>query len=191
MKCPKCQADNPDDAEFCSLCYARFQEALRSTEIDEAARNMRDAHAGARLRCPSCGDLSPLDSQFCLRCGFVFEDLEALMVSAEEVERIGQEAEALKVQEMKSAEVEPTVITPESDGAEVMRGLSDMLGRGMNPRVHARGRNAVTYAMKIIALLGQDARASGNDLRFRVHLISEGSITHLEDVELEIILERL
>jgi Double zinc ribbon len=191
MKCPKCQAENPDEAEFCSLCYARFQEGLRSADIDDAAKNMRDVHLGSKLRCPSCGDMSPLDSQFCLRCGFVFEDLEALMVSEEEIAKIEQERRDLKAEEMKSAEVEPIEITAESDGAAMMRNLSDMLGRGMNPRLHARGRNAVTYAMKIIALLGEDARARGEDLRFRANLISEGSITHLEDVELEIVLERL
>jgi ribosomal protein L40E len=191
MKCHKCQAENPDEAEFCSLCYARFHEGLRSSDIDETAKSMRDVHLGSKLRCPSCGDMSPLDSQFCLRCGFVFEDLEALMVSSEEITKIEQERHNLKVEEMKSAEVEPIDITAESDGAEAMRNLSDMLGRGMNPRLHARGRNAIAYAMKIIALLGEDVRAGGGDLRFRAHLISEGSITHLEDVELEIVLERL
>jgi hypothetical protein len=191
MKCPKCQAENPDEAEFCSLCYARFQEGLRSTDIDEAAKNMRDAHQGSKLRCPSCGDISPLESQFCLRCGFVFEDLQALMVSVEEITKIEQERRDLKVEEMKSAEVEPIEITAESDGAAVMRNLSDMLGRGMNPCLQARGRNAVTYAMKIIALLGEDISAKGGDLRLKANLISEGSITHLEDVELEIILERV
>jgi len=191
MKCPKCQAENPDEAEFCSLCYARFQVGLRSTDIDEAAKSMHDVHQGSKLRCPSCGDISPLESQFCMRCGFVFEDLQALMVSAEEITKIEQERRDLKVEEMKSAEVEPIEITAESDGAAVMRNLSDMLGRGMNPCLQARGRNAVTYAMKIIALLGEDIRAKGADLRLKANLISEGSITHLEDVELEIILERV
>ncbi len=189
MKCPKCRAENPEDAEFCSLCYARFQEVLRSSDIDDAAKSMRDKHQGSKLRCPSCGDISPLESQFCLRCAFVFEDLEALMVSSEEITKIEQERRDLKVEEMKSAEVEPIDITAESDGAAVMRNLSDMLGRGMNPCLHARGRNAIAYTMKLVALLGEDIRARGGDLRLRANLISEGSITHLEDVELGIILE--
>jgi ribosomal protein L40E len=189
MKCPKCSAENPEGAEFCSLCYARFQVTLRSSDVDEAAGRLREKHQGSKLRCPSCDSLSPLDSQFCLRCGFVFEDLETLMVSEEEIERLKNEAQALKDQEIVDLDTEVMTITPQSDGAEVMRSLSDRLGRGIRPRIHARGRDAIAYAMKIIALLGEDMRARGAGVRFSVNLISEGTITHLEDVELEIILE--
>jgi ribosomal protein L40E/stage V sporulation protein SpoVS len=191
MKCPKCQAENPEEAEFCSLCYARFEVRLRSSDVDEAANRMREKHRGSKLCCPSCGSLSPLDTQFCLRCGFVFEDLEALMVSEEEIVKLEGEAQALKDKETVSLEIEVITVTAESDGAAVMRNLSDYLGRGLKPRINASGRNAVTYAMKIVALLGEDMRAGGSDLRLRAKLISEGSITHLEDVDLEIILESI
>ena len=191
MKCSKCQAENPDDAEFCSLCYARFMVQVRSSEVDEAASRMREKHQGSKLCCPSCQSLSPLDSQFCLRCGFVFEDLETLMVSEEEIERIEREAQELKERAEEIYDVEPIVVSAESDGAEVMRHLSDYLGRGSHPRIHAHGRNAITYAMKILALLGEDARAKGSDVRLRVKLISEGSITYLEDVELELVVENV
>ena len=191
MKCPKCQAENPDDAEFCSLCYARFYVQLRSQEIDEAALRMRERHQGSRLCCPSCQEMSPLDSQFCLKCGFVFEDLEALLVSEEEIERIRREKEDRKTEEEKVLISEPIVVSADSDGVEILRNLDDHLAKGLHPRIHARGRNDVTYAMKIVALLGQDIRERGGDVRCRINLITEGTITHLEDVELEIVLEKV
>ena len=191
MKCPKCQAENPDDAEFCSLCYTRFYVQLRSQEIDDAAKRMREKHQGSRLCCPSCQEMSPLDTQFCLKCGFVFEDLEALMVSEEEVERIRREKEDLKTKEEETLLSEPVVISADSDGVEIMRNLTDHLAKGLHPRIHARGRNDITYAMKIVALLGQDMRTRGGDVLCRVKLITEGTITHLEDVELEIVLENI
>jgi len=189
MKCPECNAENADDAEFCSLCYARFKTQLRSRDIDEAASRMREKDENARLCCPSCKSLSPLDTQFCLRCGFVFEDLEALMVAGEELERINREAAGVIVEEEKALLSEPIVVTAEADGAEIMRNLSDYLSRGLHPCIHAHGRNAITYAMKIIALLGEDMRKSGTDIRLRANLITEAAITHLEDVELELVIE--
>ncbi len=189
MKCPKCQAENADDAEFCSLCYARFQVGVRSLDEDEAAQRIKEKHEGSRLRCPSCGAMSPLDSQFCLICGFVFEDLESLLVSQEEIDRLRREEEEHKAEEEETLSSEPVVVTAEADGAEVMRTLGDILAKGQRARVHCRGREAVTYTMKIIALMGEDLRARGGDMRLRASLMSDGTITHLDDVELEIILE--
>jgi ribosomal protein L40E len=188
MKCPKCHAENPDDAEFCSLCYTRFQVSLRSSDVDEAASRMQEKHSGAKLRCPSCYSLSPLDSQFCLRCGFVFEDLDSLMVSEEEIERIEEESRTTRQKEDENLAVEAITITSESDGAAVMRSLEDQLGKGQCPRVHAHGRQAITYAMKILAFLGEDLSNKGSDLSLSTRIIGEGSITHLDDLELEIIL---
>ncbi|MBN2027860.1 MAG: zinc ribbon domain-containing protein [Actinobacteria bacterium] len=189
MKCPECNAENADDAEFCSLCYARFKTQLRSSDIDEKASRLREEDQYARLCCPSCKSLSPLDTQFCLRCGFVFEDLEALMVTGDEIERINREAAEFIKEEEKALLSEPIVVTAESDGAEIMRTLSDYLARGLHPCMHAHGRNAITYAMKLIALVGEDMRKGGTDIRLRANLITEAAITYLEDVEIELILE--
>jgi ribosomal protein L40E len=189
MKCPKCDAENPDDAEFCSLCYARFQVQLRSRDVDEAAQLMSERNHGSKLCCPSCGDLSPLDTQFCLRCGFVFENLEAIMVTAEEIEEIVREREELKAGDHEEILSVPMEITVESDGAEAIRNLEDMLAKGEKARVHVRGRDAVTYAMKIIALVSEELRGKGREIKLIVRLTTEGSITYLDDVELEIILE--
>jgi hypothetical protein len=72
-----------------------------------------------------------------------------------------------------------------------MRTLDDILARGLQARIQCRGREAVTYTMKIVALMGEDLRAKGRDIRLRVSLMSDGTITHLDDVELEIILENV
>ena len=50
-------------------------------------------------------------------------------------------------------------------------------------------RDAITYAMKIVALLGEDMRSGGKDVRLRATLITEEAITYIEDVELELVLE--
>jgi class 3 adenylate cyclase/tetratricopeptide (TPR) repeat protein len=46
MKCPKCQAENPDSAKFCSECGNKLE-----------------------IRCPECGKVNPLGSKFCNECG--------------------------------------------------------------------------------------------------------------------------
>ncbi|MCK4697057.1 MAG: zinc ribbon domain-containing protein, partial [Dehalococcoidia bacterium] len=52
MKCPKCQFDNPDDAQFCNQCASRLE-----------------------LSCPECGKVNPAGSRFCNKCA---HDLTAL-----------------------------------------------------------------------------------------------------------------
>jgi len=46
VKCPKCQANNPEDAEFCTECGGAME-----------------------LRCPSCGATTPAQGKFCKKCG--------------------------------------------------------------------------------------------------------------------------
>lgn len=51
MKCPKCQQDNLEDAQFCIECGARFLADVPS-------------------QCPACGaELPPMQAKFCFRCG--------------------------------------------------------------------------------------------------------------------------
>ena len=47
MKCPKCQSDNPESANFCNECGNKLE-----------------------IVCPSCGKVNPLDSKFCNECGY-------------------------------------------------------------------------------------------------------------------------
>jgi len=46
MKCPKCQADNPEEALFCIRCGT-----------------------GLEIKCSACGKTSPPGSNFCMKCG--------------------------------------------------------------------------------------------------------------------------
>jgi ribosomal protein L40E len=46
MNCPQCQAELPDDAQFCNKCGGKLE-----------------------LNCPSCGMSNPPESNFCLKCG--------------------------------------------------------------------------------------------------------------------------
>jgi len=48
MKCPKCQAELPDNAKFCGVCG----QSLKAERV-----------------CPQCGQVNPQDFQFCLQCG--------------------------------------------------------------------------------------------------------------------------
>ncbi len=48
MKCPHCQAENRDEAEFCGKCGKPFR-------LEKV--------------CPQCGQINPLDFKFCLQCG--------------------------------------------------------------------------------------------------------------------------
>ena len=46
MKCPKCQFENPPDAQFCNDCGSKLE-----------------------LICPECGKVNPTGSKFCSECG--------------------------------------------------------------------------------------------------------------------------
>jgi ribosomal protein L40E len=189
MKCPKCHAENPDDAEYCSLCYASFKDGVKSSRPDKAEREILEKNKGSLLCCPSCGEMSPLEAQFCLRCGYVFEDKDSILVDKEEIARIRREKEEAKKKELEVLLYAPITVTAESDGAEVMRSIEEILNKGYHARIHTHGRNATTYAMKIIALMGEDLYKKGKEVVFMANLISEGSVVDLEQVELEIILE--
>ena len=46
MRCPQCQADNPDQAKFCLECGTKLQAI-----------------------CPECGTTLPPRAKFCFECG--------------------------------------------------------------------------------------------------------------------------
>ncbi|MDY6794199.1 MAG: zinc ribbon domain-containing protein [Actinomycetota bacterium] len=189
MKCPECQAENPDGAEYCYLCYARFGVKDETSGRDEIARGILEKEPGSRIRCPNCGELSPVKSHLCLKCGYAFEDIETLLVGEEEVARLEQRKKGGTEGEVAEQVLsEPVNVTPESDGAAIMRGIEDILSRNQCARLQARGRNATTYAMKIIALVSEEHRKQDRRILMEIKLITEGAITHLDDVELEIII---
>jgi ribosomal protein L40E len=46
MECPRCHAQNPDDASFCDECGSRIE-----------------------VKCPSCGEPNRPSAKFCRKCG--------------------------------------------------------------------------------------------------------------------------
>ncbi len=49
MKCPKCQIDNPEEADFCIECGNPIE-----------------------FHCPKCGAKTPRKGKFCMKCGLNF-----------------------------------------------------------------------------------------------------------------------
>ncbi len=47
MKCPECQHENPDEAEFCIECGKPIE-----------------------FHCPKCGVVTPATGKFCMKCGY-------------------------------------------------------------------------------------------------------------------------
>lgn len=186
MKCPQCQAENPDDAQYCYLCYTRFKVMERSAEAEERARRLRENNIGARLRCPNCGELSPVESPFCLRCGFAFEDPEALLVPEEEVREYTERRTWKERQEEEGLHSQPIRVDGEMDGAELMRRLDDILNAGYRARLQARGRQSIAHALKVLALLGEEWEGKGKEITLRVRMLGEQIVKDLEDLDLEI-----
>lgn len=50
MKCPNCQAENPEEASFCIRCGEKISEEIPP-------------------KCPSCGTELPVGAAFCFKCG--------------------------------------------------------------------------------------------------------------------------
>ncbi|UCC17365.1 MAG: zinc-ribbon domain-containing protein, partial [Dehalococcoidales bacterium] len=50
MKCPHCQAENPEEAVFCIKCGQKIVEDIT-------------------LKCPECGTELPEGAVFCYKCG--------------------------------------------------------------------------------------------------------------------------
>ena len=188
MRCPKCQADNPNDAEYCSLCFTRFRTEDFIDGNEETIR-LREKHAESMIRCPSCSTLSPITSPFCLACGFTFDDIEPLLVSEEELDAQAQAKEDKQREEEEAVSSTPIEVSEDSQGSEVMRSIEDILEKGQKAVVHTRGRSSTTHAMKIIALMGDELYKRDKNLSVKVNLLSEGTVTYLEEVELELILE--
>jgi len=58
MKCPKCQFENKEDANFCLECGEKFEK-----------------------ECSQCGRPLPIEAKFCDKCGFKFmEDKESISI---------------------------------------------------------------------------------------------------------------
>jgi len=78
MRCPNCNAMNPDGAGFCSLCLTSFsakEEALPPSVAGPPAHEVESKEplvsppAGAGWTCSVCGAVNPVAEDVCRDCG--------------------------------------------------------------------------------------------------------------------------
>jgi ribosomal protein L40E len=188
MLCPKCKAENPDGASFCTLCFTRFEGPSIGLSQEELYAEIEEKHREAKVLCPNCNEVSPISSHYCLKCGFIFEDRQSLIISEEELARMREERRRVAERQLEETLTAPIEVTPQSDGGEIIRYMEEALANSYRPRMHARGRNAITFAMKLAALLSEEHKKQGRLLRMEVNLLSEEEITHPDDLALELIM---
>lgn len=189
MICPKCKAENPDGAEFCTLCYCKFTGHSIGLNNDDIYAEIAEKHKEAKILCPNCEDVSPISAMWCIKCGFIFEDREGLIITDERAAELLQEKQQSSVLEIKGSQSEPIVISADSDGVAALRSMQEVLRSGNCPRVEARGRNAITYAIKLITLLGEEMRKNNRDLLVRTFLATEEQLVHPDDLAVTLLLE--
>ena len=56
MKCPQCETENPEEAQFCMGCGLPLEKPT--------------------MTCPACGTLNPPNAKFCLECGVNLEEMD-------------------------------------------------------------------------------------------------------------------
>jgi ribosomal protein L40E len=75
VRCPRCGAGNPSDAEWCGQCLARFGASDDATGPSDAAPE--GPEVGVRddaltWTCPACEATNPIEASACARCGSAF-----------------------------------------------------------------------------------------------------------------------
>ncbi len=182
--CPRCDAENPDEAHFCNLCYASF-EAQAETTVNQT--EIKAEKSGASARCPNCGEVGPLNAEFCGRCGFEFSGTARQVV---EPEKRASEAQArLDALEKEAREIreKPMVIAADTDGAELMRRLAESLDAGFRPRVRASGKEPIALIIKLLARLGEEMRSKDKQLWVQPYFVDGEPVRYLEDMEVELV----
>ena len=74
LRCPRCQGENLDDAQFCDSCGSHLGASAAGPAAAPPLEGPTHAPplegpAPARASCPSCGRPTPAGAQFCARCG--------------------------------------------------------------------------------------------------------------------------
>ncbi|MGH2795613.1 MAG: double zinc ribbon domain-containing protein [Actinomycetota bacterium] len=82
LRCPRCGAGNPLDAEWCGQCLTRFDAPAGSSaaakvgppvELPEIARS----NGHPTWTCPACETPNPIEAESCSRCGSSFNSFLA------------------------------------------------------------------------------------------------------------------
>ena len=92
--CPKCGADNPDDAKFCAQCGYKFEEKQETTKVEVVpkAKSKKDTVEKYTLKedtgyviCPHCGARNPKYAKYCFMCGKPLLESKELKKSQKEL----------------------------------------------------------------------------------------------------------
>ncbi len=184
--CPKCDAENPIEAKFCNLCFESFQAASVEGGITSATGD-GEGEPGASAKCPNCGEIGPALADFCGRCGFAFAGTERQVVEPGQQQSDAQAKLDEMERETQELREKPFIVTAESDGADVMRRLSESLDAGFIPRVRATGKEPVTLAVKLLARLSEEFRAKEQQLWVQTHFVDGEPVRYLEEMQIEFV----
>ncbi len=183
--CPKCDAENPEEAKFCNLCFENF-DAIGSTQDAESQPGAR-CEPGAQAACPNCGEIGPVDAEYCGRCGYDFRGASREVLEPEQ--QVSEAQAKLDELEREARELreKPLVVTAESDGAEVMRRLAESLEAGFRPRVRASGKEPISLVVKLLARLAEEYRAKEKQLWVQPFFVDGEPVRFLEDMQVELV----
>ncbi len=185
--CPKCDAENPDEAKFCNLCFADF-EAEEGERREPDVGEEGGGQSGDGARCPNCGEIGPASAEFCGRCGYSFSGVGREIVETQQQVNEAQAKLDTQEEETKKLREKPLTVTPGTDGAELMRRLSESLEQGYRPRLRAAGKEPIAIAMKLLARLSEEFRARDRQLWVQADFVDSQPVRHLEELEVELVL---
>jgi hypothetical protein len=189
MKCPRCGAENPENANFCSLCYLRFDDPPSRGSAEDLKQAIEERRHGIKVICPNCQEVSPISSEYCIRCGFFFEDRESLVITDEQIKELAEKKEESAHREREEILSSPMIVKRGEEGPQLMRTIERTLEEGYRARLHAAGRDDITYAIKLIALINQSLIKKDKSLKCTIFLLEEESILNLDDLKVEMALE--
>ena len=159
VRCTRCGAGNPADAEWCGQCLTRFDapdEPGPPIEADPALPEIKAAGGDPIWKCPACDADNPIDATACSRCGSSFTSFMAAAAATPET----------PVRPSRSAAVLSAVLPGlghwkmRRTGAGVARGLLYVWSLGMalllllQPPAAARTLVRVVGAVFLVAAAG-------------------------------------
>lgn len=187
MLCPECSAENPDNAQFCTLCYFKFPKS-GFIGIEDLSHDA-DGDKDKKMKCPNCGIILVFTNKYCGKCGFIFEDRESLLLTEDEV---AEELEMMRDStrnELQEIFGNPKEVSKNSDGTEIMREIKSAIGENLKSAFRATGRDSITYIVRILASIREDAKKEGFDFNVKFYYVEPSiPISHIDDVSVNILI---
>lgn len=72
VRCPRCGAGNPADAEWCGQCLTRFDAGPVEPSEEVSMPEIAKAGGEPTWICPACDTQNPIEAEACRRCGSAF-----------------------------------------------------------------------------------------------------------------------